>query len=64
MWKSPPQSRARYELCGYTMTHRDASFIHQHVVDAYMAQHRLRRLACAYMLMALEKVVKSTPNRA
>ncbi|HSP17149.1 MAG TPA: DUF5946 family protein [Thermoanaerobaculia bacterium] len=27
------------ELCAYTLTHGDPSFIHQHVVDAYMAQH-------------------------
>src|ERR1700730_9203459 len=26
------------ELCGYTLTHGDASFIHQHVVDAFAAQ--------------------------
>lgn len=27
------------ELCCYTLTHGDPEFIHQHVVDAYMAQH-------------------------
>jgi Family of unknown function (DUF5946) len=26
------------ELCGYTLTHTDPSFIHQHVVDAFAAQ--------------------------
>ncbi len=26
------------ELCSYTLTHGDASFIHQHVVDAFAAQ--------------------------
>jgi hypothetical protein len=26
-------------LCGYTLGHGDPEFIHQHVVDAYMAQH-------------------------
>ena len=26
-------------LCAYTLGLRDARFIHQHVVDAYMAQH-------------------------
>jgi hypothetical protein len=32
--------RADYdELCFYTLAHRDSSFIHQHVVDAYAAQH-------------------------
>lgn len=27
------------ELCAYTLTHGDAEFIHQHVVDAFAAQH-------------------------
>jgi hypothetical protein len=27
------------ELCYYTLAHRDPAFIHQHVVDAYAAQH-------------------------
>jgi hypothetical protein len=27
------------ELCCYTLTHSDPSFIHQHVVDAFAAQH-------------------------
>ena len=27
------------ELCGYTLTHGDLTFIHQHVVDAWAAQH-------------------------
>jgi hypothetical protein len=27
------------ELCYYTLAHRDPSFIHQHVVDAFAAQH-------------------------
>lgn len=26
------------ELCAYTLTHGDAAFIHQHVVDAFAAQ--------------------------
>jgi hypothetical protein len=26
------------ELCCYTLSHGDPSFIHQHVVDAYAAQ--------------------------
>ena len=31
--------QARYhELCAYTLTHPDPSFIHQHVVDAFAAQ--------------------------
>ena len=27
------------ELCAYTLTHGDLTFIHQHVVDAWAAQH-------------------------
>ena len=27
------------ELCAYTLTHGGAAFIHQHVVDAFAAQH-------------------------
>ena len=30
---------AYHELCYYTLAHRDPSFIHQHVVDAFAAQH-------------------------
>jgi hypothetical protein len=30
---------ANNELCCYTLTHSDPSFIHQHVVDAFAAQH-------------------------
>ena len=28
-----------HELSYYTLAHRDPSFIHQHIVDAYTAQH-------------------------
>jgi hypothetical protein len=27
------------DLCGYTLTHTDPSFIHQHIVDAFAAQN-------------------------
>jgi hypothetical protein len=30
---------AYHELCAYTLLHGDPSFIHQHVVDAFAAQH-------------------------
>src|SRR6266480_1424634 len=30
---------AYHELAAYTLTHGDLTFIHQHVVDAWMAQH-------------------------
>jgi hypothetical protein len=33
---TPQQDYA--ELCGYTLTHGDPAFIHQHVVDAFAAQ--------------------------
>jgi hypothetical protein len=29
---------AYHELCGYTLTHGDPAFVHQHVVDAWAAQ--------------------------
>jgi hypothetical protein len=29
---------AYHELCYYTLAHRDPSFLHQHVVDAFAAQ--------------------------
>jgi Family of unknown function (DUF5946) len=29
---------AYHQLCGYTLTHGDPAFIHQHVVDAFAAQ--------------------------
>lgn len=28
-----------YALCAYTLVHGDAAFLHQHVVDAWTAQH-------------------------
>ena len=30
---------AYHELSAYTLAHRDPAFIHQHVVDAFAAQH-------------------------
>ena len=33
------EEEAYHELCAYTLMHGDPEFIHQHVVDAYMAQH-------------------------
>src|SRR5690349_20823813 len=30
---------AYHELCAYTLTHGDPAFLHQHVVDAWAAQH-------------------------
>lgn len=34
-----PAVEAYHELCGYTLTHGSVAFIHQHVVDAFAAQH-------------------------
>jgi len=34
----PTHHDAFDELCFYTLAHPDASFIHQHIVDAYAAQ--------------------------
>lgn len=35
----PDEVEAYHHLCAYTLTHGDATFIHQHVVDAWAAQH-------------------------
>jgi hypothetical protein len=37
--KRPDETELQYnELAFYTLAHQDASFIHQHIVDAYTAQ--------------------------
>jgi hypothetical protein len=36
---SHPGESAYHELCAYTLELRDPSFIHQHVVDSFAAQH-------------------------
>jgi hypothetical protein len=44
------------ELCAYTLTHGDASFIHQHVVDAFAAQRadeRSKPIGVAFALIGL-----------
>jgi uncharacterized protein DUF5946 len=44
------------ELCAYTLMHGDPSFIHQHVVDAYMAQHadeRTKPIGLTFALVGL-----------
>lgn len=35
---SMEEEEAYHELCAYTLTHGDPTFIHQHVVDAWAAQ--------------------------
>src|SRR5262245_54384032 len=37
--KMNPEEAAYHELCAYTLQLGDPAFIHQHVVDAYAAQH-------------------------
>jgi hypothetical protein len=34
-----PEEEAYHEVSAYTLMHGDATFIHQHVVDAWAAQH-------------------------
>lgn len=48
-------------LCGYTLGLRDAAFIHQHVVDAFTAQHadeRSRPIAVTFALVGLYLLVE------
>ena len=52
------EEEAYHVLCAYTLEHarRDASFIHQHVVDAYAAQHlssASKPIAGAFSLLGL-----------
>lgn len=45
-----------HELCYYTLAHPDPSFIHQHVVDAFAAQHAnqdTKPIALAFALIGL-----------
>ena len=45
-----------HELCGYTLTRGDATFIHQYVVDAYAAQHageRTKPIKITFALVGL-----------
>jgi hypothetical protein len=44
------------ELCGYTLAHGNASFIHQHVVDAFAAQtadERTKPITLTFALVGL-----------
>jgi hypothetical protein len=52
----PAELAARDELSAYTLMHRDPSFIHQHVVDAFAAQHatpRSKAIGVAFALIGL-----------
>jgi hypothetical protein len=44
---------AYHELCCYTLAHRDRSFIHQHAVDAFAAQHADERTKPIKLTFAL-----------
>ena len=44
------------ELCAYTLAHQSPDFIHQHVVDAFAAQHadsKTKPIAVAFALVGL-----------
>jgi Family of unknown function (DUF5946) len=52
----PSDSDLYHELCAYTLTHTGASFIHQHVVDAFTAQHadeRTKPIGLTFALVGL-----------
>lgn len=49
------------ELRCYTLTHRDPSFIHQHVVDAFTAQHandQIKPITLTFALVGLYLLVE------
>jgi hypothetical protein len=48
-------------LCGYTLSRGDAEFIHQHVVDAFAAQHvdaRTKPIKLTFALVGLYLLVE------
>ena len=48
-------------LCAYTLAHGDAAFIHQHVVDAFAAQHadeRSKPIKITFALVGLYLLVE------
>jgi hypothetical protein len=52
----PADRAAHDELSAYTLGHGDSSFIHQHVVDAFAAQHatpRSNAIGVAFALIGL-----------
>lgn len=49
------------ELCAYTLTHGDREFIHQHVVDAFAAQHaneQSKPIVVAFALVGLYLLIE------
>jgi hypothetical protein len=54
--KSQDEERAYHEVCAYTLNHGGSAFIHQHVVDAYAAQHadeNTKPIAITFALVGL-----------
>lgn len=52
----PVEQSAYHALCAYTLSHGDPRFVHQHVVDAYAAQHASvdsKPIAIAFSLLGL-----------
>jgi hypothetical protein len=50
------EQEAYYDLSYYTLAHRDSSFIHQHVVDAFTAQYaneQTRPIGLTFSLVGL-----------
>lgn len=50
------EQEAYYELSYYTLAHRDPSFIHQHIVDAFTAQYaneRTKPIGLTFSLVGL-----------
>jgi hypothetical protein len=61
-----PEEDAYHALCSYTLARRDAEFIHQHVVDAYMAQRadeRTKPIALTFALVGLYLTVADLLRR-
>ena len=53
---TPDMDDFYHELSCYTLAHSDPSFIHQHIVDAYTAQHaneRTKPIAVVFALIGL-----------
>ena len=50
---TPSEEDAYHALCAYTLARGDAAFVHQHVVDAYMAQHADERTPAIGVTFAL-----------
>lgn len=51
------EEEAYHHLCAYTLTAGDATFIHQHVVDAWAAQHATassKAIGVAFALFGLQ----------